>query len=118
VSAKYPNGDQLKVEFSELANLEALDRRYPPGQLPADVKKRLEEAGMSQYELPQSHAETVERFDIAFPIATVEITMEVAGSDLSFGPKQTSIATNTITGSWMKSCAVGIQIGNPSPPSA
>jgi hypothetical protein len=113
VSAKYPNGDQLKVEFRELANLEALDRRYPPGQLPADVKKRLEEAGMPQYELSQSHAETVERFEIAFPIATVDITMEVAESDLSFGPKQTSIATNTITGSWIKGGAVGIQIGNP-----
>lgn len=46
ISAKYPNGDQLKVEFRELAAVEELDRRYAPAGLPAEVKARFEGLGM------------------------------------------------------------------------
>jgi hypothetical protein len=114
VSAKYPNGDQLNVEFKELATLDDLDQRLPRGEMPAAVRKRLEAAGIAGLDQPQSHAETVKQFEIIFPITTVEITMKVGGTDLSFGPKHTSIATNTIVGGWMKGCAVGLQIGDPS----
>jgi hypothetical protein len=113
VSAKYPNGDQLQIEFREIVSLAEFDRRFPPSQLPADVKERLEKAGLPDYRMPQSHAENIQRCGITFPLATVEITMEVAGTDLSFRPKETSIATNTIVGSWMKGVGVGIQIGTP-----
>ena len=34
VSASYPNGDRLKVEFRELAAIEELDKRYPPATMP------------------------------------------------------------------------------------
>ncbi len=115
VSAKYPNGDRLKIEFRELMSLEDLDRRYPPPGLPADVRARLEGSGMSLPEMPTSHAETVRNFGVEFPITSVEITMDVAGSDLRLGPTQTSIGTNRIIGGWMKDCAVGIQIGDPDP---
>lgn len=115
MSAKYSNGDRLKIEFRELASMEDLDRRYPPDGLPGDVKTRLAAAEVPLPDMPRSHAETVERLGIDFPVAAVEITMEIAGTGLGFGPKRTSIATNTIAGGWMKDCAVGIQIGDPSP---
>jgi hypothetical protein len=113
VSTKYPNGDQLKVEFREHDSLEDFDRRYSQPRLPADAKKRLATAG-AHYDPPTSHAETIESFGISFPLTTVEITMDIAGTGLSFGPQRTSINTNTIMGSWIKGGGVGMQIGEPS----
>jgi hypothetical protein len=115
VSAKYPNGDQLKIEFREISSLVALDHRYPREGLPPSERRELETMGIQPPDMPTSHADTVEQFGINFPIAAVEVTMKVAGTDLSFGPKRTSIATSTVAGNWMKNCAVGIQIGDPSP---
>ncbi len=33
VEAKYPNGDQLKVEFREVASVDEFDRRFPMPKL-------------------------------------------------------------------------------------
>lgn len=82
VSAKYPNGDQLKVEFRQLASLAELDRRYASAGLPAGVKKRFEALGMPLPDTRTSHSESVDRLGIAFPLAAVEITMEMAGTEL------------------------------------
>ena len=114
VSAKYPNGDQLKVEFCELASVEELDRHYAPAGLPAEVKKRFEGLGMPLPDTRESHAESVDRFGIEFPLAAVEITMEIAGTELRLGPKRTTLpGQNIMQGGWIKGGAVGIQIGDP-----
>jgi hypothetical protein len=113
VSATYPNGDNLKVEFRELSSVEELDQRYPRAELPADLAQRYEAFGMDPPERRTSHVDTVREIGIEFPLAGVEITMDVAGAGLTLGPCSTSIGTNTITGSWMSRCGVGIQIGDP-----
>lgn len=115
VSAKYPNGDQLKVKFREAKTLEDFDRHYKPPQLPNEVRERFEMRGMTLPELPTSHAESLQRSGIELPVATVEITMKVAGADLELGPKGTAIGTNQVTGSWFIRSQVGVQIGDPAP---
>lgn len=114
VSARYPNGDQLKIAFRELASVEELDRRYASAGLPADVKKRFEGLGMPLPEMRTSHIESVARFGIEFPLAAVEITMEIAGTELRLGPTHTTLPGQSIMqGCWMKGGAVGVQIGDP-----
>lgn len=114
ISAKYPNGDQLKVEFRELASVEELDRRYAPAGRPAEVKARFEGLGMPVPDTGASHAESVDRFGIEFPLAAVEITMEIAGTELRLGPKHTTLpGQNIMQGCWIKGGAVGVQIGEP-----
>lgn len=69
-------------------------------------------------DMPTSHAEPVGRVGIEFPLAAVEITMEIAGTELRLGPKKTTLpGQNTIQGGWIKGGAVGIQIGDPGPAS-
>jgi hypothetical protein len=116
VSAKYPSGDELTIEFREFPSLEALDARYPiePIELPDAMADQLKQAGMDAPERPTSHHDTVERFGVNFPIASVEITMEIAGTSLSFGPRETAINSNVISAGWIKGARVGIQIGKPS----
>jgi hypothetical protein len=114
VSAKYSNGDRLKVEFREVASIEELDRHYPPPELPARLRRDFEARGMPVPDLSRSSADAVQRFGVEFPIATVEITMDIAGTDIRLGPRRSEIGPGSITGSWMKGCQVGIQIGDSS----
>lgn len=109
--AKYPNGDEVKVQFRELLSLDDLDRIYPAPGLPKDVLKQFEDAGIEPPDMRRSHGEAVERAGITFPIAAVEITMEVAGAGLSFSPRGTAVGTNQIIGGWMVRCGVGIHFG-------
>ena len=118
VSAKYPNGDRLKVEFREVASVEEFDRRYPPPKLPAHLTRRFDARGMPVPDLPRSHAESLATYGVEFPIATVEITMEIAGTGIRLGPRQTEIATNVFAGCWMNGAEVGFQLGEPSEDSA
>jgi hypothetical protein len=111
VRVNYPNGDRLKVEFRDLASVEELDKRHPPPTLPVEVQRSFQSMGIPPPAMPTSHAEMVEQARIEFSIAAVEITMEIAGTGLSFGPKRTSIGTSTFTGAWMIRGAVGFDIG-------
>lgn len=113
VSASYPNGDCLKVEFRELVSVEELDKRYPPPTIPADVMEDLESLGRPVPELPRSHAERVQHLGIEFPLAVVEITMKVANTDLELGPRTTLTGGAALTGCWVSGCQVGVQIGDP-----
>jgi hypothetical protein len=116
VSAKYLNGDALKVEFREIASEEDFERRFPPTPMPAELKARLEQSGTS---VPDpSHRESIAHSGLTFPLAAVEITLKIAGTDIDFGPKHTSVGGSVITGSWMIDCGVGIQIGEASRPQA
>lgn len=111
VSAEYPNGDRLKIEFRELTNLQLLDRHFPPPKLPKQLKSEFAARGITIPDLPCSHEEAAREFGIQFPIASVEITMSVAGTDISFGPRQTKLGGITTTGGWMVGGEVGMQIG-------
>jgi hypothetical protein len=114
VSVKYPNGDRLKVEFREVASVEDFDRRYPPPELPADLKRDLEAHGITPPDLSRTNADAVQRYGVEFPMATVEITMDIAGTDIRLGPRRSEIGPGVIAGSWVGGCEVGIQIGEPS----
>ncbi|MBD2101667.1 hypothetical protein [Leptolyngbya sp. FACHB-261] len=67
---RYDNGDDLRVEFTELASLEAALARY------SECPERLRE-------------------HVTFPVTAVEVQMNVGGTDIRFGPKQTNIGSNT-----------------------
>jgi hypothetical protein len=111
VSAKYPNGDRLSVEFREIPSAEAFDRRFET-KLPADVEARLEEIGAALPDL--SHRDAIKSAGINFPLAVVEITMKIAGTEIDLGPSGTTIATNSFTGGWLIGGHVGFQIGESS----
>jgi hypothetical protein len=78
VSAKYPNGDRLKIEFREFASVEEFDRRYPPAQLPAHLTRRFHARGMPVPELPRSHAESIRR--ISVPAISIVISTVAMGN--------------------------------------
>jgi hypothetical protein len=110
VSARYPNGDQLKVEFFELDSVADLDSRYPLSdqlaQLPVTARERLGDLTETS-----PHAKAVDYNGVEFPLAVVEITMDVAGTDLRFGPTTTSVGGVHMTHTWIVGGNVGIQIG-------
>jgi hypothetical protein len=94
VHASYPNSDELRIEFRELASVDDLDRHYPKSTRPGEA--------------PRSHAETTDHAGITFPIAAVEITMNVGGTPVRFGPRSTSLPGGIITGGWMIRGRVGL----------
>ena len=110
VSAKYPNGDALKVEFQEIGSSDDFEKRFPPPTLPNDLKSRLERMGVPLPDL--SHRDSIASCGLHFPLAVVEITMKIAETDIDLGPRRTLIGGNTIAGSWVSGCSVGIQIGS------
>jgi len=112
VSAKYPNGDALRVEFREVVSEEDFEKRFPPAPMPADLKTHLEESGMT---VPDpTHRDSIAHAGLTFPLAAVEITLKIAGTDIELGPRHTTIGGSVIAGSWLVDCGVGVQIGKPS----
>ena len=65
IDVRYPNGDRCRIEYREVRSKVELLKRYPP--------------------LAMNEGK------ISCPITTVEITFNVADSELSFGPKKTQI---------------------------
>jgi hypothetical protein len=65
LSARYSNGDALKIEFFELESAAAARTRYAEAQL--------------------------ERWPIPFPITAVEVCNRVGGTDIEFGPRETRL---------------------------
>lgn len=65
IHVRYDNGDDLRVEFMELASEEAANARYEG--------------------FPSAVAEQV-----AFPLTMVEVGMTVGGTGIRFGPKRTT----------------------------
>jgi hypothetical protein len=112
VSAKYPNGDKLKIAFREVTSLEQLDRRFPT-KTPRALQRRYEKVGWPPPTTWTTHADAVRMAGLTFPIVTVEITMEIAGTGVSLSPRRTAIGTNQLIGSWISNCGVGVQIGDP-----
>jgi hypothetical protein len=83
---KYANGDSLGVEFFELESV-------------SDARKRYSEVEPGNWR-------------VSFPITAVEVHMKVGGTDIEFGPHQTTLpGHNTIRNSFMSHCRVGISLG-------
>lgn len=119
VEAKYPNGDRLKIEFHEIESIEDFDWRYPKShpldQASPKQKAHLEAMSVGGNE-ERSQRDTIERIGIQFPLAVVEITMKIGGTDLDLGPTATAVAGTIVTGAWIVDCGVGIQVGESSNP--
>jgi hypothetical protein len=49
--------------------------------------------------------------DLAFPLATLAINMEIAGRNLRLTPAQTNVGGTVLQGVWMRGGAVGLAIG-------
>lgn len=49
--------------------------------------------------------------DLAFPLATLDINMEVAGRNLRLTPVQTNVGGVALQAVWMREAAVGLAIG-------
>ena len=95
-----------------MKSLEQLDRRFPT-KTPRALQRRYEKLGWPPPTTWTTHADAVRGAGVTFPIATVEITMEIAGTGLSFSPRRTAIGTNQLIGGWISNCGVGVQIGDP-----
>lgn len=87
IHVHYPNGDDFRVEFFDIASAAALRRRYP-------------------------NAEVIERVDtVTFPITGVELWETATGLPIELGPDITRIGGIQIVGGWMENDRVGIQLG-------
>ncbi len=113
VDVKYPNGDRLKVEFREVSSVDEFNKCHPPPALPDHLSRDLEQAGIAVPDPSSAQADSIERFGIEFPLATVEVTLVIADTDIALGPTATSIGNKWLVGNWTVRAAVGIQIGDP-----
>jgi hypothetical protein len=82
LSVRYSNGDRLRVEFYELKTL-------------ATAQKRYSEADPNGWEVP-------------FPMTAVEVQNRVGGTDIEFGPRQTSFGGVVISNCFAANCGAGI----------
>jgi hypothetical protein len=127
VKASYPNGDRLKIEFRSHDSWEKFDRRYPPPTLPMRPMPPIP-SGTSPEEADRMRAWHRERSErsidlppnsehakdsgLELPLTTVEVEMNIAGSELKLGPRSMTLpGQNVIAGGWMVNCGVGVQIG-------
>lgn len=81
---RYDNGDDLSIRFREWADAEALGQVYP---------RALDLGGT-----------------LRFPLVTAEITFEVGGTDIKFGPTWTRLGGD-IVNLVVSHCANGLAIG-------
>lgn len=96
LSARYPNGDALDIEFRDIHSVDELDRLYPPAPTDEGV--------------PVSHAGSVGCAGIQFPIAAVAIKMKAAGTKFNLGPRTTTIDGFKLTSNWCIRTPVGLKI--------
>jgi uncharacterized protein with HEPN domain len=84
IHAKYANGDEFRVEFIEIANKEAMLKRYPKGH-PVIA-------------------------NLPFPITAVEIIYRVPGEELDIASSKTNLSYFTSRGEFMRNCATAFRI--------
>jgi hypothetical protein len=82
---RYPNGDQVTVEFFEIKTLEEAEQLYP-------------EAGAKNW-------------PVDLPITAVEVTNVVAGTNLEFSAKQSKVGGIVMKNCFMSNCGAGIAVG-------
>jgi hypothetical protein len=83
---RYPNGDELRVEFFDLDSAKSLTTRYP-------------DAGSDRW------ADSIE-----FPITGVEISEKAPGTPIEFGPRVTRLPGILMQNSFVMNCGVALQI--------
>ncbi|MDA8333874.1 MAG: HNH endonuclease signature motif containing protein [Peptococcaceae bacterium] len=82
---KYSNGDELRIEFLELESGTVVKKRYP--------------------------GVMADRWGIEFPITGVEIHKKVGGTELEFGPRETTLpGRNIMRNCFSRGCQVGLSI--------
>lgn len=84
IEAKYGNGDELRVEFFELLEVEDAFKRYPTTR--PDMWTQVE-----------------------FPITAVEIQNLIGGDSFGFGPSWSKLRGVTMTGCFGAHCSVGLE---------
>ena len=84
IRVRYPNGDDLKVEFFEIESAEQLARRYP-------------DFG----------------FGGPFPLTAVEVTEHAPGTPIEFGPTETRVGGMHMVGNVMVNVGVAIMLDLP-----
>jgi len=89
IAARYLNGDHLVLEFCEITLWEDLLARY------SHIRKNFERTDLRS----------------ALPLTTCEITMNIAGSSLRFGPRATSLPNGNQFLGIIQGSPVGFQIG-------
>jgi hypothetical protein len=82
VKISYANGDKLGVEFKEVETPDAFEQRW--GVVAPD--------------------------EIMFPLLTVEVTMNVAGTPISFGPRETKLGGTILRNNFSIRNGVGLSI--------
>ena len=90
VHVKYPNGDELRIEFFDIESLDELDQRYP-------------------------WCSTKLWSGITEPMVGVEVWERAADTDIEFGPRETRIGNYTVTRTLFTRSA-GAAIAAPWPP--
>ena len=90
IHVHYPNNDELRVEFFEIASIEDLRRRY--GEM----------------------AQIVDRSDVPWPLTGVELWEKAPGTPIEFGPRESRLPGIQIRGSFMRDIGgAGIHIDLP-----
>lgn len=85
LKVKYSNGDELRIEFLELESGTVVEKRYP--------------------------GVMTDRWGIEFPITGVEIHKKVGGTELEFGPRETTLpGHNIMRNCFIRGCRVGLGI--------
>lgn len=82
---RYGNGDDVSVRFREWADPRGLGAEHP-------VALRLGS-------------------ELRFPLITAEITLQIGGTGISFGPRTTSLGGITMTDCVMSRCGAGLAFG-------
>jgi hypothetical protein len=80
---RYANGDELGVEFFELADAQAAGARY--GDLSDPTQ-----------------------WPVVFPITAVEVSAKVGERPIEFGPRKTTLRGLSMRGTFTKGCTIGL----------
>ena len=84
IHGKYPNGDEVRIEFFELGSVSDAAKRYPDAR--------------------------AEEWPIEFPITAVEVQNQIGGTGLGFGPRWTKMPGFQIANSVSSHCGCGISL--------
>jgi hypothetical protein len=82
LEVRYAGGDTLRIEFFDVRDSTVISSRYP--------QSRPDEWGLT------------------YPITGVEITMEIGGTNIKFGPRSTTMGGIVMTNCFMSHCGSGI----------
>ena len=86
IFGRYTNGDELKVEFFNLASASDVNRRYP-------------------------HADAQHWPHVEFPITAVEVLEKIGGSEFGFGPSWIRLPGLALHGGFLAYCGTAISFG-------